>query len=286
MASIRLMCSRMACWRKSGVVSISTQCPSYCSITEGRVLWSCGSLDVHTRQVQPMVGTPIDVPLPRTVRTAFIFVLVLRWAAAQPRVWLWHCQFNPGHPQLKQHVLEHVELFVREIALCFVVQYGERVNGLPRANDIHPGLVSLCAKRSHLDQCAHVKRLDDLLKGHFRIATLRAQPGLEDIVKLFALRLVLVMLRKLLFHARRFRHLIFGRRSSRLCRLCGLSLRRRLSGRFCRRLRCRFFFFFNPRARKRFTFSAKTAAITYNKIMLLFSHTSSNQNFFATEIRA
>jgi hypothetical protein len=50
---------------------------------EGRVLWSRGSLDVQTRQVQPMVGTPIEVPLPSTVRTAFISFLAQASPAAQ-----------------------------------------------------------------------------------------------------------------------------------------------------------------------------------------------------------
>ena len=34
---------------------------------DGRVRWSRGSVDVHTAHVQPMKGTPLDVPLPRTV---------------------------------------------------------------------------------------------------------------------------------------------------------------------------------------------------------------------------
>jgi hypothetical protein len=44
---------------------------------EGRVRWSCGSDDEHTAQVHPIVGTPIDVPLPRTVSVAFICALDL-----------------------------------------------------------------------------------------------------------------------------------------------------------------------------------------------------------------
>jgi hypothetical protein len=37
---------------------------------EGRVLRSRGSGEVQTRQVQPSVGTPMDVPLPRIVISA------------------------------------------------------------------------------------------------------------------------------------------------------------------------------------------------------------------------
>ena len=66
------MCSRMACSRKSGVVSMTTVRPSHCTMTEGRVRRSWGSAEVQTRQSQPMVGTPIEVPLPSTVSVAFI----------------------------------------------------------------------------------------------------------------------------------------------------------------------------------------------------------------------
>ena len=46
--------------------------PSYSTSTEGRVRWSCGSEEWQTRQSHPMVGTPIEVPLPSTVSAAFI----------------------------------------------------------------------------------------------------------------------------------------------------------------------------------------------------------------------
>src|ERR1700686_3543161 len=92
MASSRVIFSRMACWRKSGVVSISTERPSYSTKTEGRKRRSCESAEVHTRQLHPMVGTPIDVPLPSTVRMAFISWLLLliagrhnsRWHSSRP----------------------------------------------------------------------------------------------------------------------------------------------------------------------------------------------------------
>ena len=39
---------------------------------EGRVRRSRGSEEWQTAQSQPMVGTPIDVPLPSTVSLAFM----------------------------------------------------------------------------------------------------------------------------------------------------------------------------------------------------------------------
>src|SRR4030095_6913347 len=61
------MPARNAWVRKSGVVSISTFCPPRDSRTEVRIRLSRGSLEVHTAQRQPIVGTPIEVPEPRTV---------------------------------------------------------------------------------------------------------------------------------------------------------------------------------------------------------------------------
>src|SRR5690242_12628659 len=67
MASRRSIRARMACWRKSGVVSMTTFWPLRESNREGRRRLSCGSVELQTRQGQPSVGTPIDVPEPRTV---------------------------------------------------------------------------------------------------------------------------------------------------------------------------------------------------------------------------
>src|SRR5215467_9193600 len=67
MASRRSMEARMACWRKSGVVSMTTFWPSRERRMEGRRRLSCGSSEWQTRHGQPSVGTPIEVPEPRTV---------------------------------------------------------------------------------------------------------------------------------------------------------------------------------------------------------------------------
>src|SRR5438105_15094434 len=67
MASRRSKPARIACWRKSGVVSMTTFWPSRDKRMEGRRRLSCGSVELQTRQGQPSVGTPIDVPEPRTV---------------------------------------------------------------------------------------------------------------------------------------------------------------------------------------------------------------------------
>src|SRR4051812_35157513 len=70
---------------------MSTTLPPYSIITEGRVRRSWGSVERQTAQLHPSVGTPIEVPLPNTVRVAFI-VLEFRFRQAQaaadaPRRW-------------------------------------------------------------------------------------------------------------------------------------------------------------------------------------------------------
>ncbi len=70
-ASRRLMPSRSACSRKSGPLSMTMRCPSHSIITEGRVRRSRGSLEWQTAQSHPIVGTPIEVPLPSTVTVPF-----------------------------------------------------------------------------------------------------------------------------------------------------------------------------------------------------------------------
>src|ERR1700736_1905938 len=54
-----------------------TTLPPYSSMIEGRVRRSWGSLEWQTAQSHPRVGTPIDVPLPSTVKVAFIFFFSL-----------------------------------------------------------------------------------------------------------------------------------------------------------------------------------------------------------------
>src|SRR6201994_3491460 len=80
------MPSRSACMRKSGPVSITTRCPSQATAMDGRVRRSRGSVEVHTRQAQPSVGTPMEVPLPNMVISA-LWMEHAPWQAAEtPRL--------------------------------------------------------------------------------------------------------------------------------------------------------------------------------------------------------
>src|SRR2546426_475303 len=55
-ASILVMPSRIACSRKSGVVSMRTTLPAYSIKTEGRVRRGCGSVECDHTQRQPNAG--------------------------------------------------------------------------------------------------------------------------------------------------------------------------------------------------------------------------------------
>src|SRR6266567_2060464 len=66
-ASIRGIFWRIACFRRSVEVSTRMYLPEVSIRIEERVLLSRGSSEVQTRQLQPTIGTPVEVPLPRMV---------------------------------------------------------------------------------------------------------------------------------------------------------------------------------------------------------------------------
>src|SRR5579863_1194451 len=114
------MFSRIACSRKSGVVSIRTLRPPYSINTDGRVRRSRGSLEWHTAQSQPIVGTPIEVPLPSTVSVAFILSSggdLLR--AFRNRVGHFHVR----HAHFVKRVLQEIFFFGSEIAFGFLADH-------------------------------------------------------------------------------------------------------------------------------------------------------------------
>ena len=61
---------RSACWRRSGLVSTSSVVVAVLSSTEERKRLLRGWGEVHTSHLQPIIGTPVEVPLPR--KSAFI----------------------------------------------------------------------------------------------------------------------------------------------------------------------------------------------------------------------
>src|SRR6267143_392759 len=153
MASRRSRPTRSACWRKSGVVSITTFWPPREISREGRSLLSCGSFDLHTRQGHPSVGTPMDVPEPSTVifsgaegmvkafepnlhaepgQTARRFLraglgLGFRGFGRNSLV-----DLQKGHLQLAEEIQEQGVFFRREIAFGLLVQSIQHVDQLAR----------------------------------------------------------------------------------------------------------------------------------------------------------
>src|ERR1700692_3178139 len=130
---------------------MSTTLPSYSSMMEGRVRGSWGSLEWQTAQSHPSVGTPMDVPLPRTVKVAFIASLSSSLSSAagsgggswlrRPRERVGYLDI--GHSQLVETILQEVLFGRREIALRLFRDEAQGVNGLARSNDIDLGLRTL-----------------------------------------------------------------------------------------------------------------------------------------------
>src|SRR5258708_7210673 len=161
MASRRSSPTRSACWRKSGVVSITMFWPPREINREGRSLLSCGSSDLHTRQGQPSVGTPMEVPEPRTVTFSGAegMVKALESIVTQSGLMRPGCclgaalglgfgsfgrnrliDLQIGHLQFAQQIQEQSIFFGREIAFGLLVQSVEHVNQLARGLGINHGL--------------------------------------------------------------------------------------------------------------------------------------------------
>src|ERR1700722_90473 len=168
------MPSRRACMRKSVPVSISTRWPAQVTAIEGRVRRSRGSLDVQTRQVQPSVGTPMEVPLPRMVISALwmkhapyinftsglyqataldrafppppvrsrsekALVRLLRLGRPLGRIGNGIRDLEKRHPQIEKRVLQQPLLLLGEIALGLFIQHAEHVDALPGPQDVDAG---------------------------------------------------------------------------------------------------------------------------------------------------
>src|SRR6266446_790077 len=163
MASSRSSPMRSACWRKSGVVSITTFWPPREISREGRSLLSWGSLDLQTRQGHPSVGTPMEVPDPSTVifngaegmlraNDTNRYVEPGKTARCLLRAGLSFgfgglgrnrlINFEIGHLQFSQKVQQQGVLLRRKIAFGLFVQGIEHVDQLARGFGIDHGLAS------------------------------------------------------------------------------------------------------------------------------------------------
>src|SRR5215470_10916094 len=164
---MRSMRRASACWRRS--VDVSTRIyrtavrvadsPSRGPMSmriDGRVRWSCGSVETHTAQRHPMNGTPWEVPLPRTVtrttRGSGLATRNSRLAARGSLLVAWNSRVNDArclaarldkaHPQLVENLLEHLALFGREVAPRFLFEQRQDVDHLRRSFEVLLGLLT------------------------------------------------------------------------------------------------------------------------------------------------
>src|SRR6267154_1852874 len=197
MASRWSSATRSACWRKSGVVSITMFWPPREIKTEGRSLLSCGSADLHTRQGQPSVGTPMEVPEPRTVTFSGAggMVKALKSIVNQSGLMRPGCCLGAAlgfgfssfgrnrlidlqirHLQFTQQIQEQSIFFGREIAIGLLVQSVEHVNQLARGLGIDHGLagawVSVGAKDHGGVASEHA---DEILEGSDALRSFRGR---------------------------------------------------------------------------------------------------------------
>src|SRR6266851_3918362 len=185
MASRRSSPTRSACWRKSGVVSITTLWPPREISREGRSLLSCGSLDLHTRQGHPSVGTPMEVPEPRTVtfsgaRGMLKSVEIDRRTEPGRRHFLRAAlslsfgglgcngliDFQVGHLQLAEQVQEQSVFFGSEITFGLFVQTVQHVNEFASGLGINHGLTSArIGIRAKDHSCVATQHANEVFEG-------------------------------------------------------------------------------------------------------------------------
>ena len=170
---------RRACMRKSGPVSMSTRWPSHVTVAEGRIRRSRGSVEVQTRQSHPSVGTPIEVPLPRIVRTACI-TLPQRLSVALCNVRSSKAylplggvyslrsnrigEFEEHHSQIEESILQQTGFPFREVAFGLIGENSQDIDILACADDIHSGLFAGFCRSTHLHDGRKIDGLDELLK--------------------------------------------------------------------------------------------------------------------------
>src|SRR5207237_4068961 len=87
---------------------------------DGRVRRALGSVDRQTRQSQPIIGTPCDVPVPRSV--------ILRLNNTLPAAG----RLDVAQTQLVEHLLEHLPLLRGQIAARLLLEKREDVDHLLR----------------------------------------------------------------------------------------------------------------------------------------------------------
>src|SRR5262245_12805888 len=102
--------------------------PSPISIRiDGRVRRSRGSFERQTSQSQPIIGTPCDVPVPRSV------ILRLNNAFLAGR------RLNVPHSQLVEDLLQHLTLFRRQVAARLLIEERQNLDHLRRTDEIRLG---------------------------------------------------------------------------------------------------------------------------------------------------
>ncbi len=161
---------------------------------DGRLRVLRGSDEAQTAQLQPSVGTPIEVPLPRMTISAFMrreLFLFLR----RTRRLLGNGvgDFEEHHAGLKESVLQQALFFFGEIAFGLFLKNPEHVDALARAEDVDMGFLSGLCSCAESDNGREVDGLDDVLEGDGRDGAGRRVGGAEHGVNMIRRLLIGVL---------------------------------------------------------------------------------------------
>ena len=141
------------------------------------------SLEVQTRQVQPRVGTPMEVPVPRKRMLALTrgrrrllpYRRFCRWVVGVGGEGVG--DLHEHHAQLEEGILQQSLFLVVKVAFRLFVQHAKHVDTLAGAEDIDAGLFAGLSAGAHLQRGGHVDRLHQLVEVHLRAAAERIARG-------------------------------------------------------------------------------------------------------------
>src|SRR6187200_1419977 len=157
---------------------------------EGRIRRSCGSGDWHTSHVQPIIGTPCDVPLPRKVTSACktpndsIRGMSHSAGARFDRlVWIMHTLRGPdGCPWDREQTLASLRPFVLEetCELLDALDDGDMPALKEELGDFlfeAVFLAELCAEAGHFTIADSIQAVvDKLIRRHPHVFTADGEP--------------------------------------------------------------------------------------------------------------
>src|SRR6266446_5085684 len=137
-------------------------------------------------------------------------VCTCNWAGRLRRMRQRVGHFHVCHAEFIEAVLQECLLFRSEVALGFLGDHAQCVDGLPCADQVHSGLAALLVHEAELHHGGHVERSHEALKTHFEFLC-RVAAQFYSRVQIARRLLVSIVLRLLLGGGGRFGDIRGGR---------------------------------------------------------------------------